>query len=81
LAGNASEVIDRQTAGYRCEDVRRALSLSPEGTIHSFTVIHTKAAFGLPEPYAVGYVDLERDGLRIFSLLDRQKIGQLHTGG
>jgi uncharacterized OB-fold protein len=51
-----------------------------KGTIYSFTVIRTKAPFGLPTPYAVGYVDLDETGLRVFSLLDPERIDQLEIG-
>ena len=38
--------------------------------LYSYTIVRMKPPFGLPAPYAVGYVDLPADGLRIFALLD-----------
>lgn len=50
------------------------------GHIYSFTVVRTKAPFSLPEPYAVGYVDLADVRLRVFALLDPTAIDQLTVG-
>jgi len=50
------------------------------GKIYSYTVVRTKAPFGLPEPYAVGYVDLVESSLRVFGLLDPATIGSLEVG-
>ena len=55
-------------------------SLGSGGTIYSFTVVRRKPPLGLPEPYSVGYVDLEGSGLRVFSLLDPGAITQLRIG-
>ncbi|WBX85356.1 Zn-ribbon domain-containing OB-fold protein [Sphingosinicella microcystinivorans] len=46
------------------------VSLGASGTLYSATVVRTKPPFGLPAPYAVGYVDLDDHPLRIFMLLD-----------
>lgn len=51
-----------------------------QGTVYSYTVVRTKAPFGLPEPYAVGYVDLAETSLRVFSLLDPEDIDGLAVG-
>jgi uncharacterized protein len=58
----------------------KSVHLSKEGTIYSFTVVRIKPPFGLPQPYAVGYVDLEDDNLRIIGLLDPGKIDELSVG-
>jgi uncharacterized protein len=55
--------------------------LSSTGTLYSYTVVRTKAPYGLPEPYAVGYIDLNDSGLRIFSLLDSARIEALGIDG
>lgn len=55
-------------------------ALGDRGVIHSHTVVRTRAPFGLPEPYSVGYVDLEESGLRVFSLLDPGAIAELRVG-
>lgn len=50
------------------------------GVIYSHTVVRVKAPLGLPEPYAVGYVDLDQTGLRVFSLFDPEAIPRLRVG-
>lgn len=54
--------------------------LKGDGAIYSCTVVRTKPPFGLPQPYAVGFIDLPDSGLRIFGLLDPACIGQLAMG-
>jgi uncharacterized OB-fold protein len=54
--------------------------LASEGTLYSFAIVRTRPPFGLPEPYAVGYVDLDDCGLRIISLLDPEKTEDLAIG-
>lgn len=56
------------------------IKLSPEGKLYTYAILRTKAMYKLPQPYAVGWVDLEADGLRIFSLLDPEKIEDLDFG-
>lgn len=56
------------------------VSLGATGTIYSFTVVRTKPPLGLPRPYSIGYVDLDRAGLRIFCLLDANSIDQFRVG-
>ncbi|MCB2193055.1 MAG: OB-fold domain-containing protein [Deltaproteobacteria bacterium] len=55
--------------------------LSGDGLIYSYTVVRTKPPFGLPQPYAVGFIDLDESGLRIFGLLNPADIGRLAMGG
>jgi len=54
--------------------------LSGDGVIYSYTVVRTRAPFGLPQPYAVGFIDLSQSGLRIFGLLNQSDIGRLAIG-
>lgn len=54
--------------------------LSGEGVIYSYTVVRTRPPFGLPQPYAVGFIDLKQSGLRIFGHLDHQQIDRLAIG-
>jgi uncharacterized OB-fold protein len=56
------------------------VSLSNQGTLHSFTVVRVKAPYGLPVPYCLGYVDLKDDGLRVLSLIDSRQIENLRIG-
>ena len=55
-------------------------SLDGRGVIHSYTVVRTRPPFGLPQPYAVGYIDLAESGLRIFGLLNPADIDGLAIG-
>jgi len=63
-----------------CLEPTQTVRLSEKGTVYSYTVIRIKAPFSLPQPYAVGYIDLKEDNLRIFSLLDSEKIDGLRIG-
>lgn len=57
-----------------------AVNLGGRGTLYSATVIRTKPPFGLPAPYAVGYVDLDAHPLRIFMLLDPEHTEDFRIG-
>lgn len=63
-----------------CLGELKDIELSSEGKIYTYTVLRTKPPYELPQPYAVGWVDLEADGLRIFSLLDPEGIADLSIG-
>lgn len=63
-----------------CQGSVETVPLSGRGTLYSFALVRTKAPFGLPQPYAVGYVDLQTDGLRIISLLDPERLQDLAIG-
>jgi uncharacterized OB-fold protein len=54
------------------------VELGSSGTIYSFTIVRTKPPMGLPQPYAVGYIDIAE--LRIFSLLDPDRVDELQIG-
>ena len=62
--------------GAPAEDI----ALSADGILYSATVVRMKPPFGLPAPYAVGYVDLPENGLRLFALLDPARIGDYRIG-
>lgn len=67
----------------RCRRCLGPVEESPvgaEGIVYSFTVIRTRAPLGLPEPYAIGYVDLKESGLRVFCLLDPQAVEKFRIG-
>ncbi|MBI5420060.1 MAG: OB-fold domain-containing protein [Deltaproteobacteria bacterium] len=64
----------------RCLGPVEESSVGAEGTVYSFTVIRTRAPLGLPEPYAIGYVDLKESGLRVFCLLDPQAVEEFRIG-
>jgi uncharacterized OB-fold protein len=54
--------------------------IGSRGTLYSLAIVRTKPPLGLPQPYAVAYVDMERNGLRIFCLLDPQQIDAFQIG-
>lgn len=57
----------------RCPDDGTAtttIELPPAATVYAATIVRLKPPFGLPAPYAVGYVDLDGVALRVFALLD-----------
>jgi len=55
-------------------------SIGSRGRIYAFTVVRIKPPLGLPQPYAVGYIDMEESGLRIFCLLDPRQVDRLEVG-
>lgn len=58
------------------QSVQRRL-LGGSGRIYSYTVVRTRAPYQLPEPYAVGYIDLDASGLRVFGLFHPQATERL----
>lgn len=63
-----------------CLGATEERSLGSGGHIYSYTIVRTKPPLGLPAPYAVGYVDLEGPGLRVFALLDAAEPERLRIG-
>ena len=63
-----------------CLSELQEVLLSNQGTLHSFVVVRVRPPFGLPLPYALGYVDLKDDGLRVISLIDPDAIDDLEIG-
>lgn len=63
-----------------CYDKLQRRVFGELGRLYSFTVVRTRAPFALPEPYAVGYVDLDDVPLRVFALLDPAAIPLLEVG-
>jgi uncharacterized OB-fold protein len=67
----------------RCADdgvETQRVELGHEAELYVFTIVRTKAPFGLPQPYAVGYVDLAGEGLRLFMPLDPACIDDFRIG-
>lgn len=85
LVGAYCELCDRHffPAPDHCPDCHGPVErrvFGGKGRVYSFTVVRTKAPFSLPEPYAVGYVDLADVPLRVFALLDPLSVGSLSIG-
>lgn len=64
----------------RCQGSPAPVRVGTAGRLYTYTVVRTRAPFGLPEPYAVGYVDLDESGLRVFGLIDPSVAGELEVG-
>ncbi len=70
----------RPTYCPRCLDPVHEVDLGGHGTIYSYTVVRTRPPLGFPQPYAVGYIDLEEYPLRVFCLLDPTCLDELKIG-
>ncbi len=64
-----------------CHATADQVSLGGRGTIYSYTVVRIKPPLGLPQPYAVAYIDLLSVPLRIFCLLDPEQAEEAAIGG
>ncbi len=64
----------------RCLGEVEEATLGGRGTVYSLTVVRTKPPLGLPQPYSVGFIDLADCGLRIFCLLDPDRIADTRIG-
>ncbi len=68
----------------RCLNIPEFREIGNRGRIHSFTAVRIKPPLGLPQPYSVGYIDLDREmtgaPLRIFCLLDPDSMDDLRIG-
>ncbi len=65
---------------HRCHADTRLVGLGTDGVIYSFTVVRTRPPLGLPQPYAVAYIDLKDVPLRVFCLLDPEQTGDIAIG-
>ena len=54
--------------------------LKGEGEVYSYTAVKARPPLGLPQPYALGYIDLTESGLRVFALLDPADLDGLALG-
>lgn len=63
-----------------CRGRPREVVVGTSGSLYTYTVVRTRAPFGLPEPYAIGYVDLDESGLRVLGLIDPCAAGDLEVG-
>ena len=63
-----------------CLEEVQETKLSQKGKVYTYAILRTKALYGLPQPYAGGYVDLKDDGLRIYTLFDPEKTSDLDFG-
>lgn len=63
-----------------CRGTLTRTVVGENGSIYSYTVVRTKAPYGLPEPYVVAYIDLAETPLRIFGLINPDDIIGLAVG-
>ncbi len=54
--------------------------LSTEGKVYTYAILRVKPPYKLPRPYAVGWVHLEADGIKIHTLFDPEKLSDLDFG-
>ncbi len=64
----------------KCLRLSQERKFSGDGVIYSYTVVRTRPPFGLPQPYALAYIDLDQNGLRIFGMLNPIDIERLAIG-
>ncbi|HBR98977.1 MAG TPA: hypothetical protein DD979_16605 [Gammaproteobacteria bacterium] len=64
----------------RCGQQVSPVYFDPAGKVYSFTTVQTKAPYGLPEPYTVGYIELNENGLRVFGLFAPEVSGDIEIG-
>lgn len=64
----------------QCLQPTEKRELGGDGAVYSYTVVRVRPPFGLPQPYAVGYIDLAESGLRVFGLLNPAHIERLAIG-
>lgn len=60
----------RRSQCPRCADGGRLVdsTLGCRGTIYACTVVRVPSPVGIEPPYAYGYVDIPKDGVRVFAL-------------
>ncbi|HEY0836209.1 MAG TPA: OB-fold domain-containing protein [Azospirillum sp.] len=61
-------------------DAPETVEVAATGRVYSHTLVCVKPPYGLPAPYAVGYVDIDGTGLRVFGLFDPQAVDALAPG-
>ena len=64
----------------KCMGELQEIDLSTEGKVYTYAILRVKPPWGLPSPYAVGWVDLEADGIKVFSLFDPSNLKNLGIG-
>ena len=60
-------------------DQLEEMKLGTRGTLHTFSVVY-RTIPDFPTPYIIGYVDLQREGVRIFAPIDDCEPGDLEIG-
>jgi len=62
------------------EDVKE-IKLNTEGTVYSYSILRIpNMLYKYPQPYASGYVDLDEDNIRVYSLFDPAKVEDIRIG-
>jgi uncharacterized OB-fold protein len=69
-----------QRRSFCCQEENEPVALDGCGQIYSYTIVRTSPPFGLPEPYAVGYIDLKGVGVRVFGLFAPESLANLELG-
>ncbi len=59
----------------------REVALSSAGTIYSYSILRIpNMLYKFPSPYASGYVDLDDDNIRVYTLFDPEKVPEIEIG-
>lgn len=62
------------------DDTLEEIKLGGRGTIYSFSVVRVPPPSGRPVPYAAGYVDLQGEALRIFTVFEGCEPEDINVG-
>lgn len=59
----------------------KEIKLSTEGTVYSYSILRIpNMLYKYPQPYASGYVDLDGDNIRVYTLFDPEKTEEIAIG-
>lgn len=61
-------------------DAPQQVEVRAVGRVYCYTIVRVRPPYGLPTPYAVGYVDIDNADLRIFGLFDEEIAADLALG-
>jgi len=64
----------------RCLEPMSARPVSGRGHVYAFATVPRRAPFDLPQPYSIGYVDLDEVSLRVFGLFSPDALPDLKAG-
>ena len=64
----------------KCMGELKEIELSTDGTVYTYGILRVKPPYELPSPYAVGWVKLEADGIKVFGLFDPANLDNLGIG-
>ncbi len=64
-----------------CYGEVKEIKLNTEGTVYSYSILRIpNMMYKFPQPYASGYVDLDVDNVRVYTLFDPEKTEEIAIG-